>query len=100
MYNPSDINNIDYVLIISLAKLLCRRKDLTVTSTINRHISGTVLYVRLLTSSVITEICEVTVGTIFIIVHLSNTLQRLLAVVRTSTYNNTACILRIVSVFL
>ena len=94
MYNLSDFDNIDYVLIIILfSKLLCKREDLTVTSTVNRHIYSTVLYVRLSTSSVITGTCEVTVRTIFIIVHLSNTLQRLVAVVRTSIYNITACIL-------
>ena len=48
MYNPSDIiGNIDHVLIISFSKLLCIQEDLTVTSTVNRHISSTVLYVRL-----------------------------------------------------
>ena len=48
MYNPSDIvDTIDYVLIISFFKLLCKREDLTVTSTVNRNISSTVLYVRL-----------------------------------------------------
>ena len=47
MYNISDNDDIDYVLIISFSKLLCKREDLAVTSTINRHISSTVLYVRL-----------------------------------------------------
>ena len=47
MYNPSDIDNTDYVLIISFSKLLCKREDLTVTSTVNPHISSTVLYARL-----------------------------------------------------
>ena len=47
MYNISDNDDIDYVLIISFSKLLCKREDLTVTSTVNRHISSTVLYVRL-----------------------------------------------------
>ena len=47
MYNPSDIDTIDGVLIISFSKLLCKREDLTVTSTVNQHISYTVLYVRL-----------------------------------------------------
>ena len=32
MYNPSDIDSIDYVLIISFSKLLCKREDLPVTS--------------------------------------------------------------------
>ena len=47
MYNPSDIDNIDYVLIISFSKLLCKWEDLTVTFTVNRHIPSTVLYVKL-----------------------------------------------------
>ena len=99
MYNPSDIDNIDYVLIISFSKLFCKREDLTVISTANRHISSTVLY-QTLTSSVITGICEIAVRTISILVHLSNTLHRLLAVVRTSIYNNTACILGTISMVL
>ena len=40
--------------------------------------------------------CEATVRAISFIVRLSNALQRFLAVVRTSIYNNTADILRIV----
>ena len=48
MYNPSDdIENIDFVLIISFSKLLCEREDISVTSTVNRHISSTVIYARL-----------------------------------------------------
>ena len=50
MYNPSDIDNIDHVLIISFSKLLCKREDLTVTSTVNRHISSTVLCQTLISS--------------------------------------------------
>ena len=41
MYNPSDIDNIYYGLIVSFSKLLCKREDLTVTSTVSRHISCT-----------------------------------------------------------
>ena len=47
MHNPSDTGNIDYVLIISFSKILCKREDLTVAFTVNRHISSTVIYVRL-----------------------------------------------------
>ena len=98
MYNPSDIDNIDYVLILSLSRSpsYCINGRISVTSTVNRYISSTVLC-QTLTSSVMTGICEVTVRMVFIIGHLSNTLHRLLAVVRTSIYDNTACILRIVS---
>ena len=37
MYNPSDIDNIGYARIISFSKLLCKREDLALTSTVNRH---------------------------------------------------------------
>ena len=47
MYNISDNDDTDYVMIISFSKLLCKREGLTVTSTVNRHISSTGLYVRL-----------------------------------------------------
>ena len=91
MYNPSYIDNIDCVLISSVSHssiFLYRREDLSVTSTVNRHISSTMIC-QTSTSSVIT------IRTMSIIVHLSSTLQRLLVVVRTSIYNNTACILPI-----
>ena len=50
MYNPSDTDNIDYVLILSVSrppKLLYKRENFTVALTVNRHISGTVLYMIL-----------------------------------------------------
>ena len=49
MYNPSDIDNIDYVLILSVSRSpsYCINGRIFVTSTVNRHISSTVMYVRL-----------------------------------------------------
>ena len=96
MYNPSEIDNIDYILILSepCYPSCCINGRISVTSTVNRHIPSTVIYVRLLTSSVIT------IRTMSVIVYLSNTLQRLLVAVRTSIYNYTARILPIVSMVL
>ena len=42
MYDQPDIDYIDYVL-ISYFKLMYRRENLSVTSTVNRHISSTVV---------------------------------------------------------
>ena len=76
----------------SFFKLLYRREDLSVTSTnVNWHISSTVILLGL-------NIFCYNDTYVVIIVHLSNTLQRLVVVVRTSIYNNTACILPIVLV--
>ena len=83
---------------ISFSKLFYEREDFRNTYRKPTYIQYYSIC-QTLTSSVIT-ICEVTVRTISIIVHLSNTLQRILAVVRTSIYNNTACILRTVSMVL
>ena len=44
--------------------------------------------------------CEVTARAISIIVRLSNALQKIIAVVRTSSYNTTECNLRTVSLVL
>ena len=100
MYDSLGIYNIDYVLILSVSRSpsYFMNGKISVTPTVNRYIQYYSIC-QTLTSSVI-AICEVTVRTISIIVHLSNTLQRILAVVRTSTYNNTACILRTVSMVL
>ena len=92
MYNPSDIDNIDYVLILSLSRSpsYCINGMISVTSTVNRYISSSTVLCQTLTASVMTGIREVTVRMV--------SLHRLLAVVRTSSiYDNTACILRIVS---
>ena len=45
MYNPSGIDNIEYVLIssVSHSSISCKDEDLSVTSTVNRHISSTVI---------------------------------------------------------
>ena len=75
---------------ISFFQLLYRREDLSVTSIVT-GIYLALLYVRL-------QHLVITIRTLSIIVHLSSTLQRLLVVVRTSIYNNTACILPIVLV--
>ena len=95
MYNTSDTDSIDYVLIssVSYSSILYRREDLSVTSTVNRYISNTVIC-QTSTSSVIT------IRAMFIVVHLSSTSPRLLVVVRTSIYNDTACILQIILVVL
>ena len=49
MYNPSDIDNIDYVLILSICRSpsYCINGRTYVTFTVNRQISSTVMYVRL-----------------------------------------------------
>ena len=46
MYNPSDIDNIDYVLILSICRSPSYGRTY-VTFTVNRQISSTVMYVRL-----------------------------------------------------
>ena len=90
------INNIDYVLskCISFSKLLYERMDSTVTYTVNRHISSTIIYYTLTPYILVSkETCEATVRAMSIIVRLSNALQIFISVVRTSSYNNTACTL-------
>ena len=76
MYNPSDVDNIDYVLIISFSKILCKREDLTVTSTVKPAYIQFYSIRQTLISSVITGIYEVTVSTISIVAHLSNTFAK------------------------
>ena len=91
MYNPSDIDNIDYVMISSVSHSPSYCIDGRIKCDIYRKLAyiyySTVIYVR---SSVIA------IRMMSIIVHLSSTLERLLVVVRTSIYNNTACILPVV----
>ena len=95
MYNPSDIDNINYILISSVfhSPSYCIDGRILVAFAVNRHISNTVVCQTLISS-------VITIRTMPIIVHLSSALQRLLVVVRTSIYNNTACILPIVSMVL
>ena len=94
MYNPSDTDDNDYVLIcISFSKLLYKREHFCNIYRKPAYIQYCSIH-QTLTSSVIT------VRTISTIVHLFNTLQRLNVVVRTSIYDNTACILRVVPMVL
>ena len=86
------INNVDYVpdlYCISFSKLLYKWDDFMQYCVIYH----TLIY-YILTRK---ETCEATVRAISIIIRLSNALQRFLTVVRISSYINTACVLRIVS---
>ena len=92
MYKLLDIDNIDYVLIISFSKLLCKREDFIQYCFICHTLTPYILILR--------GTCEATVCAISIIVRLPNVLKIFFVAVRTSIYNNTACILRIVSLVL
>ena len=94
MYNPSDTDNRlrPDLKCILFSKLLYKREDFIQYCLIHDTSTPYILVLR--------GTCEATVRAISIIVHLSNALQIFFTVVRASNYNNTPCILRIVSMVL
>ena len=95
VYNPSYIDNIDYVLILSVScsPSCCIREGFC-------NIYRKPVYIQCCYLCQTSTSSVITIRTMSIIVYLSSTLQRLLGAVRTSIYNNTSCILSIVSVVL
>ena len=78
---------------ISFSKRLYKREDCIQCCFVYHILTPYIL----LTVVVLKRTCEAIVRAISIVVRISNALQRLFVVVRTSSYNNAACVLQIVT---